>query len=292
MRTQKTYALLDCHSVCHAAKHKTKRLTFSGHRTGVIFGFLRTLLRLQEELRPDVWAFAWDSRESVRREARPEYKADRQEKSAEEMRLNELCIPQFDTIRELVLPTIGFRNVFKVEGFEADDIIAQAVDLGLLEDYFVMVTRDNDLLQMLSDNVEMYDHIKHTHYTKDQFVADWGIQPEQWIIVKAIAGCKTDNVAGIHGIGEKTAAKMLAGQLAEHTKAYKAIMDEDNQRLAQRNVPLVLLPHGDMPPVTVSDHDRFSLRGFGDVCTEYGMKSMLKDEQWQRWKEAFTDGTR
>lgn len=291
VKPHKTYALLDCHSVCHAAKHKTKRLTFGGYNTGVIFGFLRTLLKLQEDLRPDIWVFAWDSKASVRREAYPDYKLDRLEKSPEELKLNALVAPQFDILRDEVLPELGFANVFRVDGFEADDIIAQAIRLGPLGDRYIMVTRDNDMLQLLSDDVIMYDHVNNGYYTKENFISDWGIQPRQWVIVKAIAGCSTDNVKGIHGIGEKTAAKMLAGQLGEHTKAFKAIMDKGNQDMAQRNVHLVALPHHAMPALNVSTwRDSFNLRGFGEICMAFGMESMIRDANWHRWKEAFSAG--
>lgn len=289
MTTKRTYALLDCHSICHAAKFKTKHLTFRGVNTGIIYGFLSTLLRLQDTLKPDIWVFAWDSRQSVRRDVRPDYKANRLvKKSAEDMRLNRLAVPQFDIIRDNILPTIGFNNVVRFEGFEGDDIIAQVIANGRLEDDFVMITRDNDMLQMLAPNVMMYDHVKNEHYTAEDFSNDWfELQPHQWTLVKAIAGCETDNVKGLQGVGEITAAKMLAGLLGSNTKAYKAIMDPKNQELAQANIDLVELPHADTPPVIVSESDHLNMRGFGEMCNAFGLKSFLKDAKWQRWTEAF-----
>lgn len=289
MTTKRTYALLDCHSICHAAKHRTKRLTFRGVSTGVIYGFLNTLLKLQGILKPDVWVFAWDSKQSVRRDARPSYKANRLvKKSPEEIRLNRLTMPQFDIIRDDILPAMGFNNVIKVEGFEGDDIMAQVIVDGNPEDNFIMIARDNDMLQMLAPNVTMYDHVKNKHYTAQDFSNDWfGLQPRQWALVKALAGCKTDNVDGLRGIGEKTATQMLVGLLGDHTKAYEAIMAPENQAIAQANIDLVELPHSEMPPVSVSNVDRLGMRGFAEVCNTFGLKSFLKDANWHKWMEAF-----
>jgi 5'-3' exonuclease len=185
---------------------------------------------------------------------------------------------------------MGFSNVFKYEGFEADDIIAQTVDFSDVKDMCIMITRDSDMYQLLAPNVMLYDHVKNKFYTDDDFKNDFlGIDPSQWVVVKAIAGCATDNVKGLAGIGEKTVVKMLAGQLGAHTQAYKAIMS--NTEFAQSNVKLVRLPHSQMeivPPIRLDD--KLNMRAFAEICNMFGMTSFLRDSEWQRWKEAFGEG--
>ena len=170
--------IFDCNALCHAAKFSTRALSYKGSATGVIFGFIRTLMTLQENLRGDVITFAWDSDKRVksyRKEVYPEYKANRtvEDKSEADKILDEIAKPQFNEIREKVLPALGFDNIFMQPRLEADDIIGQlvwqyTVRASQPENYeVVMVTRDGDMFQLLSDRCMMYDPVSKKFTTAD-----------------------------------------------------------------------------------------------------------------------------
>lgn len=284
--------IFDCNALCHAAKFSTRSLSFRGHKTGVIFGFTKSLIKLQENLRGDVVAFAWDSdsrQTSFRKEAYPAYKANRdEEKSPEDKRLDEIAKPQFNEIREKVLPALGFANIFMQPRLEADDIIGQIVRQQALrsDDWeVVMVTRDGDMYQLLSERVMMYDPVKKKFITAEGFTSVWGIEPKDWVLVKAIAGCSTDNVAGVPGVAEKTAIKFLNGELPPTGKIHRRIIEAEDDMLFKMS--LVELPHAKTKLVEIISKDSTSKDRFIKVCEHYGFKSLLNSSSINRWAELY-----
>lgn len=286
----KTLMIVDSHNLCHAVKHNTKNLSFKGSKTGVIYGFLRYLLTIQEVVDADEWLFAWDpgiNGTSVRKQIDPEYKANHIEKSAEDKHLNDIALPQFDIIRDEVLPALGFVNTVRVDGYEADDIIAQAA-ITLTSFKRVIVSRDQDLYQLLDDGVSIYNPIRKEYYSATLFRAEWGLHnPADWAAIKAIAGCSGDNVKGVKGVAEKTAIRYWNGLLKPGNKAYDAIEAAGEQIMA--NWDLVALPQPNMPDcIKTIGHSCFQLSKFSNVAARYGMKSLL--QQPDRWKAAFCKG--
>jgi len=97
--------------------------------------------------------------------------------------------------------------------------------------------------------------------------------------VKAMAGCKSDKVAGICNVGEKTAIKYLNGNLKSTTKAYKDI--KDSKDLIESNMKLVDLPMEGTGKFRLNK-DRMDLPAFMKLCEDYGFQSFLRDI-WE-WK--------
>ena len=89
------------------------------------------------------------------------------------------------------------------------------------------------MFQLLNKNVRLYDGKTFTTYKK--FTKTSNCTPEQWALVKALAGCPTDNIKGIRGVGEKTAVKIIRG---EHKKTLN-----DYRSVVEQNLPLVKLPY-------------------------------------------------
>lgn len=275
--------LIDSNSICHQAKHRMSDLSFHEKQTGVMFGFLNQILSLAKTLHSNEFIYTWDSRESLRTNLFPDYKkVRRHEKTAEEKELDSIAYSQFDTLRKEILPEIGFVNSFMIDGFEADDLMA-SITFTNPEIPFDIVSTDEDLYQLLSDNVRLYSTKKKQFYTNHNLWKEYGVTPDEWPEVKAIAGCNTDGVPGVEGVGEKTACKYINRNLSIVTKTYRSI--KGSTALIARNRLLVTLPLESTPDIPIKNKDQFSLRAFQDICGRYGFQSFLEQERFRQWKE-------
>jgi len=240
-----TYALIDATYLCNRAWKSTGHLQYEGESTGVAFGVFNTIQQVRNLYDPLVFVFAFDAHgiPTKRHEVYPNYKSSRRERyeneTDEEKENRRLFYEQVDKIRRELLPEMGYRNIFRIPGYEADDVIAWFAEKIHSSENALIVSRDGDLFQCLSSNVRYYNPVKGAIVTADSFRAEWGIQPYQWADVKAFAGCGTDDIEGIRGIGEKTAAKYIRGELKKGKK-YDAIVEGID--IYNRNRPLVSLP--------------------------------------------------
>lgn len=285
------YIIVDSDFICYQNKHAMKNLSWEDKRTGIIFGFLRDTLSLAKKLECDKFIFVWDSKESNRKKIFPDYKANRtlKKRSPEEEELSKLARPQFDIIRTEILPELGFKNNFIQDGLEGDDLIARLV-LDYSWTNFAIVTVDNDLYQTLRKNAFIYNPRKKKRYTISNFKSEWGINPWQWSSVLGIAGCPTDNVPGINGVGKPTAIKYLKGELPPSRKVVQRILSREGQKIKTRNDWLVKLPFYSTTPMTVRSKQRLSKDSFIKVCRRYGFESFLRKEKYKEWKEVMKLG--
>jgi DNA polymerase-1 len=263
-------------------------LSWNEKKVGVIFGFLRQILTLAKLFETNKFVFAWDSRSSIRIKMFPDYKkARRREKSPDEEAFDNLTYDQFNKLREEIIPDIGFLNNFMQEGFEADDIIASVIHSNPSLKITIIST-DEDLYQLLSDNVDMYSIKKKQLYTYLNLWKDYRISPVEWIDAKSIAGCSTDGVPGVPGVGEKTSCKYLSRALNPLHKTYRAIKDSTD--LIERNRKLIQLPlEGTLRyPIRINEH--LSVGNFIDICNEYGFMSFLGQDTLKKWKEYIFHG--
>lgn len=238
----KTVLLIDISPLAHKAKHTTGDLSHEGMLTGIAFGVLRDIEAASERFQSDRVVLAFDSRsEKFRNQILPSYKSSRALKKTDEDRERDsVFYPQLDRLRDQILPDLGYRNIVEADGFEADDIIAAYAQNTPDSHEAIIVSSDHDLYQCLRDNVLYFNPGTGRVVTKQSFFENWGINPEQWATVKALAGCTTDDVDGIAGIGEKSAACYLAGTLKQGGKKWTAICD--NLWIIDKNLPLVKLP--------------------------------------------------
>ncbi len=241
-----TYMFVDCHYLCYRAFHTTGNLMYEGAHTGIAFGFLRELDRLIDLHMPDITVFTFDSGgKGLRGEMYPEYKANRKERTerTEEKKVEYLSFrEQVNTLRTKILPRMGYRNIFRRRGYEADDIMAYYAERIDSDDFGIIVTADNDLWQCVNDNVMWYNPSSHNYkiVTRESFIKEWNIDPVMWANVKALAGCTSDNIKGVKWIGEKSAAKWFAGTLKSDSSVYKKISDDID--IHNRNIKLTKLP--------------------------------------------------
>lgn len=179
-----------------------------GLNTSAVYGFTKTLLDALKRFEPTHIAVAFDlSGPTFRTELFPEYKANREE-TPEDIRL---AVP---IIKEL-LQSLNI-TILQMKGFEADDIIGSMAKQAERQGFEVlMMTPDKDYGQLLSDNITVVKPGRSggdiETVTKELFCKEYGITaPDQFIDILALWGDKSDNIPGVPGIGEKTAAKLIS----------------------------------------------------------------------------------
>jgi 5'-3' exonuclease len=240
----KKWILLDCSYICHKVIHTMDKPVAENDVVGVVFGFLSHLLYLEEKFRTPNFVFCWDSKHSIREEMYPEYKSVRharvEEKTEEDLAVESAFRKQIRRLRTRYIPTIGYRNSFCQKGYEADDMMAAVIQDLPEGDEAVLVTSDQDMYQLLSLRVSIYNSVKGINLKK--FKKTYGISPKQWSEVKAIGGCSSDSIKGVGGVGEITALRYLRGELKETHKTYCTIVSDKGKRIIKRNTALVKLP--------------------------------------------------
>ncbi|MGB1405858.1 MAG: DNA polymerase I [Parvibaculales bacterium] len=200
--------LVDGSGYIFRAYHALPPLTrkSDGLPVGAVSGFCNMLLKLLNDMgaqeTPTHLAVIFDaSGKSFRNEIYPDYKAHRPPAPED-------LVPQFPLVREAVkafdIPAI------ELEGFEADDLIAAYADAAAEQGARVtIVSSDKDLMQLVSDKIDMVDTMKDKFIDAAGVVEKFGVGPDKVIDVQALAGDSVDNVPGVPGIGIKTAAQLI-----------------------------------------------------------------------------------
>jgi len=273
----KQWLVIDAPFMCHRAFHSSRDLTHNGRSTSAIFGFLMSLGQLKDEFHTEHMAFCFDHDRLFRRDILPGYKLKRRtkERTPEEQEQRKQLGVQIKELEKRWLPMIGFKNVFSYRGMEADDIMATiARERRAAGEGVVIVTADNDLLQCIRHTTSVHNPISSKTFTREWFVREHGIKPAEWAIVKALAGCSSDEVPGIRGVGEKTALKYLRGELNSDSMIANRINSYEGKSIKMRNKPLVLLPHSNCP-IPKLQTDNVTREGWEQVCSDLGMKSLI-----------------
>lgn len=284
----KTWLVIDVSYLCHRAFHTSSELSWQGRPTGVVFQFLKSITSLKDDFQTDRIAFCFEHPHLFRRDIYPAYKHKRhtRERTPEEKEAYDGLSLQMCELRKRYLPRIGFKNIFCCRGYESDDLMAQIAQDVPEDEEAILVTADQDLFQCLRSNVILYSPQKQQVFTFDWFRRTYGIRPWQWIKVKAIAGCHSDEVVGIKGIGEKTALRYVRGELSVTSVAYRAIRSPLNRAVVLRNRGLVCLPGPGCPKLDLVD-DSVDPAGWREVCATLGMRSIASRPPIATRKRAF-----
>jgi DNA polymerase-1 len=97
-----------------------------------------------------------------------------------------------------------------MEGFEADDLIATYARLATeAGGSTTIVSSDKDLMQIVGPTVSLYDPMKDREINVPEVIEKWGVPPEKMVDLQALMGDSIDNIPGVPGIGQKTAAQLL-----------------------------------------------------------------------------------
>ena len=236
----------------------TDMVTANGQVTNAIYGFTSMLLTLMRDHKPDGVVVVFDRKEpTFRHEAAPEYKAQRETQP-------DILYQQLDLIREM-LTKMGIEAI-DAAGFEGDDLIATIADRAQKAgDDLIIVTGDRDNYQLVAD-----PHIRvlynkrgvsdYALYDEAGIFERTGVTPKQYAEYAALRGDPSDNLDGVPGVGEKTAAKLIAkyktieaifDNAEEQTPKLKQALLESRERVL-RNAKLMVLRRD--APVAIDLH--------------------------------------
>ncbi|MDZ4654369.1 MAG: DNA polymerase I [Coriobacteriia bacterium] len=234
---KRTLAVIDGNSLIHRAFHALPPTMTApdGRPTNAAFGFTSMLLKMIAELKPDAVVVAFDrGKPAFRTEALAAYKMHRPP-------TDPMLKAQFSTTKE-VLVALDI-PIVEVEGWEGDDILGTLAEQGKSGGMRVMlVTGDKDALQLVDDDVSVVSTKKGITdiviYDADAVRERYGVSPEQVIDFLGLKGDTSDNIPGVPGVGEKTAAKLLAeygtlDSVLEHAAGIKGKLGENLREHAE-----------------------------------------------------------
>ena len=203
MPGKKTVYLIDGSAYFYRAYHAITPLsTAGGLPTHAAYGFTNILLRVIREKSPEFLAVAFDAKgPNFRHEKYPEYKANRPPMP------DDLAV-QIPYIKKIV----EAHNIHTMEkqGVEADDLIASAARKLKAAGYrIVLVSGDKDLLQLVGDDIILWDPMKDSVMDPEGVKKKYNVAPEKLLDLFALMGDKSDNIPGVPGVGPKSAEKLI-----------------------------------------------------------------------------------
>lgn len=253
-----TVMLIDGNSLTYRAFHALPPdlMTSSGQVTNAVLGFTSMLINLVRDHRPDGVCVTFDRKEPTFRHKKVStYKGNRD-------KTPDTLIDQMGLVRQVV-ETLKL-PICDLVGFEADDVIATLARKGAEQGHDILiVTGDRDSYQLVKD-----PHVKviynkrgvsdYALYDEAGILERTGVRPEQYVQYAALRGDPSDNLPGVPGVGEKTAAKLI-NKYGGIDGIYEHVQDQtpklksnliENEALARVNVEMMELVSD--APVTVS----------------------------------------
>jgi 5'-3' exonuclease len=193
-----------CRSRSALSRAMGEMVTSAGIPVTGTYGTINTVLSIMEKGEYDSVVPCYDAGGNFRKKLDDSYKATREKSSMEHYADMSLLV-------EEVLPALGFTPV-GVKGWEADDLLATISRNSPAYREVHLLTVDADLLQLVGNRVKviLFNSIKKTKvYGIDEVLEKYGVYPAEVKYWKALAGDSSDNVAGIKGIGPKTATRII-----------------------------------------------------------------------------------
>jgi DNA polymerase I len=258
-------------NISRGERREVRLSTSEGMPTGAIYVFTNMLMRLEEDNQPKRMAVVFDDKSGTRTFRNvmyPDYKAHRKDPPEE-------LVVQMDYFSKIV-ESMGWPCI-AVPGVEADDVIATLVKQARERDWEVIIySADKDIMQLIGDHVSMIDALHQKTYTRDEVIKKMGVPPEQIPDFLALVGDASDNIPGIRGIGDKTAASLLGqyGSLPGLVKANPTVPriankqpfgDKDQLARLEISRQLVELKRDVELPMTLDDM----------VVTEWNLPALL-----------------
>lgn len=279
--------IIDSHYLCYRTFHTIpKEYIFREDDTNIVYGFLNQIKKLSEDFKTNKFVFCFDSSKSYRKMVYPQYKIKDFESDQQLANLIQ-AKKQFAKLREEVLPAMGFKNIYHQTGYEADDLIAELCYR--FPDDYMIISADEDLFQLLFRGpvreVQIYNYKKIM--IVDDFTKSLGITPAQWKLVKAMAGCKSDTIEGIEGVGETKAIQYLLGTLPDGKIKERIKSSKD---IIIRNMALIGLPYLGIKPIKIYEYpvkDVLYTIDFMEAFKICGFGSFLVPEVLDKWRRLF-----
>ncbi len=207
-KVEKRLFLIDGYGFVFRAYHSLPPLTNpAGVVVGAVYGFTNMLIKLKNKVRTANAEEAYlicvfdAGKATFRNDIYKEYKANRPPAPDD-------LIPQFPLVREAA--TALNIEIVEMPGFEADDIIATYTKLAQENGIHVtIVSSDKDLMQLVTEDVKMYDSLRERIIGIEQVKEKFGVPPERVLDVLSLMGDSSDNIPGVPGIGPKTATELV-----------------------------------------------------------------------------------
>jgi DNA polymerase I len=198
--------LVDGSALLHRAYHAYPPFTTkTGEIVGAVYGVASILISALESEAPTHVMVAWDlPQPTFRHEKYVGYKAQRPKAEAE-------MVTQIPRVKEII-KTMGIVQIGEA-GYEADDIIGTLSKLASPECEVVILTGDQDTMQLVTEHARVLTPAKGTNppvlFGPDEVWNKYGVHPEQIVDYKALVGDQSDNIPGVAGIGPKGASNLL-----------------------------------------------------------------------------------
>ena len=207
--------LIDGNAIVHRAYHALPKTmtTRKGEPTNAVYGFTTTIIKVLEDLKPQYIAASFDlAGPTFRHEHYKEYKATR-------VKADQELYDQIPRVKEIV--TTMNIPIYEKEGFEADDCLGTVVEKIQKSKFknqnegieIYIVSGDKDIYQLINDNVFVYSLRKGLSQMQvvdhDTIQREYGLDPLDFIDLKALAGDSSDNIPGVPGVGPKTATTLI-----------------------------------------------------------------------------------
>src|SRR5262245_344913 len=205
MRTEKRFLIVDAHAYAYRSFFAIRQLSSpSGEPTNAIYGFIKTLAKMQNDVQPTHLLAVWDGGLAAERVAAlPEYKVNRPA-------MPDALDQQIEGLMQY-LPAAGIAS-FCQPGIEADDWIATVARRGARADLDVIIaSSDKDFLQLVAPGVRLLNPNDKAEviWEETQVREKTGVAPAQIVDWLSLIGDSVDNIAGVPGVGPKTAADLL-----------------------------------------------------------------------------------
>jgi DNA polymerase I len=243
---------------------------------GIYYLFFNTLQSVANKFKVDNTIFMLDSKQSHRRKIYPEYK--RKDKTINPILEEQLKIINLEyEVIKVIFQHLGFAYYNRI-GYEADDLFAFYIHNRPNEKHIIL-SKDDDLLQLISKNVIIYDPKNKLIKDEKWFKKTYEISPHQWSLYKSLSGCSSDNIKGIPGIGEKYALDYIK-EIAPKKIVEKI---QSNWDKVDFNLKLTDLPFGGMKIDGSFNHrlkdkqTNLNMNKFIDFCVDMSFKSFLSD---------------
>lgn len=288
-----TLCLIDANSLFYRAFFaiKAQLVTSDGQPTNAIYGFVRMVKRIVEEIKPGYIAVCFDvSKVTHRTRKFSDYKINRPSMPQE-------LLSQVPYIKDVVR-AYNF-SVFESEGYEADDVIASIVhQSGGKFDKIIIISSDKDILQLVDKKVEVYNPYKDEGivFDEEKVKEKFGVAPKRIKDLISLMGDSSDNIPGARGIGEKTARQLLSqfndiddlmANLSKIKKESVRKIIEDNAEMISLSRELAVLRddvpvEADLKTLKIGPPDTNKL---WDIYKRLEFKGMLKDLAQDRFED-------
>ncbi len=280
--SRKKILLIDGHGIAFRAFYAVPQLNApDGTPTNALVGFFNMFAKVWHDQEPDEIYTAFDMKgPTFRHQLYPEYKGTRKP-TPEEFKV------QVPLLRNM-LPLLGV-HVMERQTVEADDLIGSAaVQFSRRGDEILILTSDKDIMQVLRPGVRIIRPGKGVstfdEYTAESFAEKYGFPPEKMVDYLSLMGDSVDNIPGVPGVGEKTAAKLLIkygsieeiiAHVSELTPAMRKKFAEHGGQAIENRLLTQLKCDEDLSEFTESTPVR-NLEEFAKICAELGMRTAAR----------------